>query len=151
MLLLGFNIGDDKYVIDTHHIIEVTTLVRLKSLPGTVTGVAGLLNYHGTSVPVIDISELCAKPVQQTSLTTRIIIVNYLNNNILGVKAENVTETIRINNDAFKESGIKVNDNNFLGDVAEIENKFIQLINIDQLLTDELRHCLFPVKNKAVG
>ncbi len=151
MLLLGFNIRDDQYVIDTHHIIEVTTLVRLKSLPGTVSGVAGLLNYHGTSVPVIDISELCGKPVHQTSLTTRIIIVNYLNNHIIGIKAENVTETIRISDNAFKESGIKINKNNFLGDVAEIDNKFIQLINIEQLLTDELRSCLFPDKSKAVG
>ncbi len=151
MLLLSFNIGDDRYVIDTRNIIEVTTLVRLKKLPGSINGVAGLLNYHGTAVPVIDISALCEKPAQQNTLTTRIIIVEYRKKHILGIKAENVTETLRIDSNAFKESGIEINNNDFLGDVAEIDNRFIQLINIDQLLTDEIRMCLFPNATKAVG
>jgi len=151
MLLLSFSISDDKYVIDTRDIIEVTTLVRLKELPGSIHGVVGLLNYHGSAVPIIDISELCGKPAQENTLTTRIIIVNYINGNVIGIKAENVTETIRVNDDAFEESGIKVNKNNFLGDVAEVDNRFIQLINTDQLLTDEVRECLFPEKPQMAG
>lgn len=151
MLLLSFNIDGDKYVIDTRDIIEVITLVRLKKLPGSIDGISGLLNYHGTAVPIIDISELCGKPLKHNTLTTRIIIVTYLGDKVLGIKAENVTETIRIDNNAFKESGITVNNNDFLGEVAEINNRFIQLINIDQLLTSDVRDCLFSEKNKAVG
>jgi len=151
MLLLSFNISDDKYVIDTRNVIEVTTLVKLKKIPMSMIGVAGLLNYHGTAVPIIDINELCDKPSQKSSLTTRLIIVNYLENNILGIKAQNVTETIRINENAFIKSGIKINNSDFIGDVAEIDNRFIQLINIDQLLTNDIRKCLFSNDSKAVG
>jgi len=151
MLLLSFNISDDRYVIDTRNIIEVTTLVRLKKIPGSIHGVAGLLNYHGTAVPIIDVSELCNKPAQQNTLTTRIIIVKYLDNHILGVKAENVTETIRINNDAFEASGIKVNQNDFLGEIAEVDNRFVQLINTNQLLSNDVRECLFPENSDAIG
>lgn len=151
MLLLSFNINDDKYVIDTRNIIEVTTLVRLKKLPGSIKGIAGLLNYHGTSVPIIDISQLCDKQVQQNTLTTRIIIVNYTDNRLIGIKAENVTETIRINENDFESTGININENKFLGDVAEIDNRFLQLINIDQLLNDQIRESLFPKNDKVVG
>ena len=151
MLLLGFNIGDEKYVINTRAIIEVTTLVRLKKIPGSMKGIAGLLNYHGTAVPIIDVSALCGKPIQTSTLTTRIIIVNYLDKHIIGIKAENVTETIRINDDAFEKSGIKVKENDFLDEVAEVDKKFIQLINIDKILTEDVRNCLFPDKDKAVG
>lgn len=151
MLLLSFDICGDQYVINTNNVIEVTTLVRLKKLPGTINGIAGLLNYHGTAVPVVDISELCGKPLQSNTLTTRIIIVDYLDNNILGIKAENVTETLRVENDAFKKSGVHINNKEFLGEVAEVNNRFIQMINIDELLNDEARRCLFAKNQEVIG
>ena len=150
MLLLGFNIGDETYVVDTRDVIEITPLVRLKALPNSMNGVCGLLNYHGTSVPVVDINQLCAQNDAIDTLTTRIIIVNY-NNNILGVKAGNVTETIRVNESEFKDSGIKINGNDFLGRITEHNNRFLQLINLDLLLTDDVRDCLFPHESEAAG
>jgi len=151
MLLLSFNIGDDKYIIDTGNIVEVTPMVRLKQLPTKLHGVSGLLNYHGASVPVIDISSLCGKEPKTDTLATRIIIVRYHEKHILGVKAENVTETLRLNESEFKASGIKVNESSFLGDIAEHDSHFLQLVNIDQLLNDDIRNCLFPEKSEAIG
>lgn len=151
MLLLGFNISDEKYVIDTANIIEVTPLVRLKKIPGTLHGVSGLLNYHGTSVPIVDISQLCGKDLKIDTLATRIIIVKYLTKHILGIKASNVTETLRIDKSKFKEVGIQVNETKFLGDISEHNNKFLQFVNIDQLLTDDIRDCLFPEKSGTIG
>ena len=150
MLLLSFNIGDETYVIDTCNVIEITPLVRLKVLPNSLHGVCGLLNYHGTSVPVIDINQLCAQNNAVDTLTTRIIIVNY-NNHILGIKAGDVTETIRVDESEFKDSGVKINGNNFLGKIAEYNNRFLQLINLDMLLADDIRDCLFPQKSQAAG
>jgi len=151
MLLLSFNISTEKYVIDTSSIIEVTPFVRLRKMPGSLHGISGLLNYHGTSVPVIDIGQLCGKEAKSDTLATRIIIVKYLENHILGIKAKNVTETLQIDKSEFKATGIKVNKNEFLGDISEHDNKFLQLVNIDQLLTDEVRNCLFPEKSEAIG
>ena len=151
MLLLSFNIGDEKYVINTRNIIEVTPVVRLKKLPGSIKGVSGLLNYHGSSVPVVDINLLCGKTEKIDTLATRIIIVKYHEKNILGIKAGNVTETRRIDVSEFKETGIQVNKNKFLGDIAEYDNKFLQLVNVEQLLTDDIRDCLFPKQSGAIG
>jgi len=151
MLLLSFNIGGEKYVINTRSIIEVTPAVRLKKLPGSIHGVCGLLNYHGTSVPVVDISLLCEKKEKIDTLATRIIIVNYHKEHILGVKAENVTETRQIDESEFKKTGIQVNKNKFLGDIAEYDNKFMQLVNVEQLLTDDVRDCLFPEQSRTTG
>ena len=150
MLLLGFNIGDETYVADTCDVIEIVPLVRLKTLPNSLHGVCGLLNYHGTSVPVVDINQLCAQNNTADTLTTRIIIVNY-RNNILGIKAGSVTETIQIEESEFKDSGIKINGNDFLGKIAEYDNRFLQLIKLDNLLTDEVRDCLVPQESEAAG
>lgn len=151
MLLLSFDISGDQYVIDTQYIIEVVTLVPLKALPGSITGVCGLLNYHGNAVPVIDINALCNGSEQPHLLTTRLIIINYKSSNIIGIKAENVTETLRIEKSEFKHSGIDLDNNPFLSDVAEYNNKFIQLIDINKLLSDDMFQCLFSDKSMALG
>jgi len=150
MLLLGFNIGDETYVADTCDVIEIIPLVRLKTLPNSLPGVCGLLNYHGTPVPVVDINQLCAQNNTADTLTTRIIIVNY-KKHVLGIKAESVTETIKIEASEFKDSGIKINGNDFFGKIAEHDNRFLQLIKLDNLLTGDVRDCLFPQKFEAVG
>ena len=150
MLLLGFNIGEETYVVDTCNVIEITPLVRLKTLPISLHGVCGLLNYHGASVPIVDINQLCSQNDAVDTLTTRIIIVNY-NDNILGIKAASVTETIRVDESEFKDSGVKINGNDFLGKITEYNNRFLQLITLDNLLADDVRDCLFPQESKAAG
>lgn len=149
MLLLGFNIGDEKYVIDTYDVIEVTPLVRLKTIPRSLPGISGLFNYHGKSVPVIDLNILCGQLNSVDTLTTRIILVNYEKKNILGIKAKNVTETLRINESEFKDSEIQIHENKFLGKVTEYKSSFLQLINVKQLLTPDVRNCLFPNESEA--
>jgi len=151
MLLLSFDIGEEKYAIDTNNVIEITPLVNLKTVPGSLHSICGLLNYHGTSVPVVDINLLCDKSNKADTLTTRIIIVNYHDKHVIGIKADNVTETLRANEANFKSSGIQLKTNNFLGDISEHDNSFLQLVNIDQLLSDDVRNSLFPEDISALG
>jgi len=142
MLLLSFKIGHDDYVIDTTDVVEIIPLVSLKEIPGCDTAVAGLLNYHGASVPVIDLNTLCGQNSQVKTLTTRIILVRY-EGKVLGLITSSVSETLRLEEDDFKSTGINSGENKFLGDIAQYENRFVQRVNIDQLLTDSLRNALF--------
>ena len=151
MLLLGFNIGNDKYVIDTANVVEVIPLVRLKDLPGSHDGISGLLNYHGEFVPVVDISLLCNKTTGNDTLTTRIIISRYHGDKLLALKAEKVTEAMKIDKNAFTDSGIKVSEQGFLGDVTEHNSELLQMINIDQLLSEEVKDSLFPYIKQRSG
>jgi chemotaxis-related protein WspB len=52
MLFILFQIGRDRYALSAGSIIEVLPLMNLKSVPRAPAGVAGLLNYHGTPVPI---------------------------------------------------------------------------------------------------
>ena len=142
MLLLSFKIGHDDYVIDTTDVVEIIPLVSLKDVPGSDTAVAGLLNYHGTSVPVIDLDNLCGQDALENTLTTRIILVRY-KGEILGLITKSVSETLRLEESEFQSAGIKAGNNEFLGDIAHYENRFIQRVLIDHLLTDPIRQALF--------
>jgi len=143
MLLLSFNISNERYVIETNKVIEIVPMVLLKKIPGAGKVVAGMLNYHGQAVPVIDINALCNSDVVKKSLTSRIILLQYKEERILGLLAERVTETLHIDDSEFNDIGIKVSDYDFLGKVAEHDDSLLQLINIENLLSESLEGALF--------
>jgi chemotaxis-related protein WspB len=143
MLLITFNIGDDRYAIDTQNMIEVVPQVDLKILPMEESYIAGVFSYHGKSVPVIDIGVLCRDHVSNPTLTTRIILIRLDENHIIGILADNLTQTLRISPDKFSSCGIQRLEAEFLGDVAQHEEGMIQLVNIGQLLGRELKARLY--------
>lgn len=151
MLFLGFDIAYDTYVINTRDVVEVTTIVRLKTLPCSIEGLSGLLNYHGTAVPVIDINAICGHKTREDTLTTRLIIINYNSKHLLAIKAENVTETLRIDENDFKTTGVTLKDRAFLGDIAEINNRLVQRIQIEQLLNNDVREQIFNELDTLTG
>lgn len=83
----------------TDRIIEVVPLVTLRKIPFSEEYVAGLMNYRGRPVPVIDLCYLTGGRPCAAKYSTRIILVSYPVENkqdaILGLIAEEVTETIK--------------------------------------------------------
>src|SRR5438477_132510 len=77
MLFLVFQLGTDRYAIEAHQVIEVLHLVNLKHIPQAPSGVAGIFDYHGASVPLIDLAELAVGEPSRRWMSTRIIVVNY--------------------------------------------------------------------------
>ncbi len=99
MLLLLFEIGNERYALETNCIIEIVPLVNLKKIPTAPTYVAGLMNYRGKGIPVIDLCQLVDDTPSEDMLSTRIIVVSYpiinLGDQYLGLIANNATKTVR--------------------------------------------------------
>ena len=77
MLFLLFQLGQDRYALDTGAIAEVLPLVAITAIPQAPAGVAGLFNYRGAPVPAIDLSQLTMGRPARRRLNTRIIMVHY--------------------------------------------------------------------------
>lgn len=150
MLALTFSIGDDRYALDARQIVEIVPLVKLKRIPTAARHVAGLFNYRGQTVPVIDLSALCLGQTARASLTTRIILVEYPahgTTHTLGLMAEQVTEATRRSDDEFQAAGVSAPEAPFLGGVSNTTEGLLQLVEISKLLPAEVRDSLF---NEAV-
>ena len=66
MLFLVFQLGPDRYALDAKRVAEVLPLVDIKSIPHAPNGIAGVFNYRGTPVPVIDLAQLTlGQPARQ--------------------------------------------------------------------------------------
>ena len=152
MLFLTFQLGLDRYAIEATQVVEVLPLVQAKHIPHAPLGVAGLFDYHGASVPLIDLTELTLGKPSRGWLSTRIILVNYRRpsgNRLLGLLAEHVTETLRRPEKDFEDPGVAVAGALYLGPVLTDTSGIVQRIEIRDLLTESVCHNLFgePVES----
>jgi len=58
MLFLQFQLGHDRYALDVSQVVEVLPLINVKRIPNAPAGVAGVINYRGSPVPLVDLSML---------------------------------------------------------------------------------------------
>lgn len=148
MLFLQFQLGQDRYVLDAGQVIEVLPMLDIKRIPKAPAGVAGVCNYRGTPVPVVDVNELMLGVAARASMSTRIIVMNYPDRSTglghpLGMIVEKATQTVRREPEEFVEAGIDNPDAPYLGPVATDDKGLVQWVDASRLLTDQVRDLLF--------
>jgi chemotaxis-related protein WspB len=147
MLFLLFELGGDRYAFDAATIAEVQALTDVKAIPGAPAWVAGVTERHGEPVPVIDLAQLALGRPSQPWRSTRLVFVHYRAAHeaprLLGLVVERATQTRRIERERFADSGIATPHARWLGPVASDELGLIQWIDVQQMLSDDVKALLF--------
>jgi len=147
MLLLLFEIYNGRYALDTNQIIEIVPLVKLKKIPATPDYVAGLMNYRGDGLPVVDLCQLVDKQPHEDALSTRIIIVRYPIENKgyrpLGLIANNVTETIITNISQPPPTGVLMDKSLYENEATPEASDMIQWFDIKKIMKQKEISLLF--------
>jgi len=147
MLFLMFHLDDDRYVLDAGQIEEILPYVAAKAIPGTPRGVAGAINYHGASVPLIDLAMLALGRSSAAVMSTRIILARYPAEDrqprLLGLVAERATEILVRDAADFGPSGLDAGTPGYLGPVAPDEHGIVQIVRVEALLPADIRDILF--------
>ena len=138
MLMLLFHAGDNLYALDSSQVVEVIPMVVVRKINHVPDYVAGVFNYRGTIVPVVDLCHLIQGTPCRARFSTRIIMVNYTakdgGHRRLGLMAERVTETL--SRPDLSPNALIVNDVPYLGEMFMDEKGMIQFIHWEHLITD---------------
>ncbi len=155
MLFILFQLGQDRYALQANHVVEVVPMVALKRLPQAPAGVAGVFNYRGNLVPAVDLSELTLGQPAANRLSTRIVVVNYAasdgRKHLLGLIAEQATETLRTEARNFVAHGLKLRAAPYLGPVLLDPKGPIQWLDERSLLSGPVSKFLFSGPQKLDG
>jgi chemotaxis-related protein WspB len=154
MLFLIFRLGPDRYALDANEIVEVLPRVALKALPSTPAWVAGVFDYRGQMVPVIDLPALALGRPATDHMSTRTILITYpadegsgtARPHVLGVIAEHANRTLRRDAADFHPSGIDTPDAPYLGPIATDADGLLQWIHVPGLLPPDVRASLFAAE-----
>lgn len=137
-LMLLFSAGDELFACDAEPVIEIIPKVKLKEIPFAPKPFAGLLNYGGSPVPIVDFCDMVGQKRAVDSLHTRIILFENPDATtkelkIIGLIAEKVTETTTLSEKAFVNPGLLSNKAPYLSGVISTEGETVQLVLIDVL------------------
>ena len=150
MLFLLFRLGQDRYAIEARQVAEVLPMLTVKQIPQAPPEVRGAFDFRGQPVPLIDLSQLALGRAARDHLSTRIVLVHYPDGRggkrLLGLLAEHVTETLRRDPADFHDAGVELPDARWLGPVASDAGGLVQWVQVDELLSAELRALLFPAE-----
>lgn len=151
MLFLVFSMGNERFAIDASHIAEVIPRLRLKAVPKAPDWVAGVMQYRGEVVPVVDLCRLNLGRAAGKMLSTRIIVVRYrardAATHLLGLLAEQVTDTLRRDIREFSPVGVATPQAPYLGEVTAYDGGLLQLVDVAGLLPDSVQSLLFPAES----
>jgi len=147
MLCLLFQLGDDRYALDTSSVEEVLPVVHWKEIPRVATGVLGLFDYHGDFVPLIDLSHYILGRPAVLHMSTRIVLHKYQEEGVaerlLGLLVEAATFTFHVEPAEFAPAGVEVGTAPYLGPVIADNQGIVQLIEVKHLLPSDVKTQLF--------
>jgi len=138
MLYVVCRIGDDAYALPAGSVDKVLPFAALKPLPGAVRGLAGVLNYQGQSVPVVDLGLLFQGKPSPETFGSRIVLCHVpgLLSQRLGVLVAMVDGVSAIPDESFLPAGASADP--CLGDVSPAAGSFIQRIELPAVLPDDV-------------
>jgi len=146
LLLILFKIENERFGLESSRIIEVLPMASMKKAHNMPEYVAGFLNFRGMVVPVIDLSSLISGIPAKPLLSSRIILVLFKSSDgmlqLIGLLAEHVIETMNVSEEEFHSPGIENEKARYLGKVRIDDQGILQLVNVDDLLSEELQKLL---------
>jgi chemotaxis-related protein WspB len=153
MLLVLFQLGNNRYALEASHVVEVVPLLALRCIPQSPRGVAGIFVYRGQPVPALDLCELTIGRPALEHLSTRILIVQHRqtagHSQLIGLIAERVTGTLRRDENDFVTADLNLAAAPFLGPVLMDGQGVIQLLDAQKLLDAGGQQLLLPPTVKA--
>lgn len=141
-VFLLFKIGDDRYALEGARVVAVLPLLPLKPVPGTPEGIAGVINYHGSPVPVVDLQAMLLGIGTAPRLSTRLFLVHYQGEEkrLIALMVGMATESIRLNRADFQPAGVVGAP--CLGPVITLPRGIVQRIEPEAILTPEVQERL---------
>lgn len=76
MLAVHLHSGPDRFALDARRVVEVVPAVPLREAVGAPPSVAGVFDYRGRLVPVVDLSRYLGRGPSRRAYATRILLLD---------------------------------------------------------------------------
>ncbi|MDF1700146.1 MAG: chemotaxis protein CheW [Planctomycetota bacterium] len=146
MQAVVFQVGAERFAIDTTSITEVIPGITARPVPSAPAALNGVIEYRGAVVPVLDLCRLFDRGDCPVRLSNRILICNLgdggerwgegaVDRALLGILAENVTRVVTLDPDApGSHPGPATEGFGGLGRILRDPDGLLQLVEVRELI-----------------
>ncbi|MDD3012869.1 MAG: chemotaxis protein CheW [Candidatus Gastranaerophilales bacterium] len=133
--MIIFRLGNEEYAVPITCIHEIIMPQTPTHIPKSPSFVEGIINLRGHIIPIIDGKKKFMLDVKKTDLTGSRIMVVDIDNEIIGLIVDEVSEVIHLNTEDIEPPPIDMSeDADFLWGVGKFENRLLILINPKKFL-----------------
>lgn len=148
MLVLTFQIGDDRLALDIRRVREVVPRVRLDRVTSAPPWLAGLFVYRGLPVPVLDLHKLLGAGDCPPHLSSRIVLVPLPREGggetLIGLLAAQVADIRDVRPTKQALPGLNAPGQPDLGLTLVEGDTILHLLDLERLLPDPVKQLLPP-------
>lgn len=149
MAVLLFQAGGQRYALELALVERILPHLTLRPLPHLPPWLAGLLEYQGHPLPVVELCRLLGDKPCRDRMSTRLILVHYPAppgyRPLLGLLAEEVLQVVEPPAGGFQSPGLAAPETPYLGGLAATGGQaMVQRLTPEELLPPPVRQRLFP-------
>ncbi|MFK5955770.1 MAG: chemotaxis protein CheW [Planctomycetota bacterium] len=133
-LFLQIGPAGGRFCLPVKNILEVVPCADLRQIPHGPNSLAGLLDFHGTLIPVVDLGLLISGKVSERRQSTRIVLASLDDTTRLGVLAEGIQTTTRLKNQVSRCGNTSPSTHAFGKD----ENGVLQILELSTIIPQEI-------------
>ncbi len=135
---ITFTIGEEDYAISIINVEEIVKVSNLIKIPKSQDYFVGLMDIRGKVVNMIDLSKKIMNKRVHESMMNRAIIVK-INGKSLGIIVDKVSHGVQFSKSQIDPPppSVKGMSSRYIIGVAKRDNRFIILIDIEKILTNE--------------
>lgn len=134
--LVVFNMENEEFACNINDVREVLKMIKVTPLPRSLDFVEGVINLRGEVIPVIDLRKRFGLDEAERTQENRIIIVE-VEDRMVGLTVDSVTEVIRLVNKHIQEAPQQVTDKRakLIKGVGKVNERMLIILDLEQILT----------------
>ncbi|MFV1959454.1 MAG: chemotaxis protein CheW [Planctomycetota bacterium] len=150
MLAVVFHLGEDRYALPARRVAEIVPYIPLRGAPGAPAWVAGVFDYRGVVVPVVDLDRYVGLGPCPRRYSSRILVCmaraettrghgDHEAGSLVGALAERVLDVQVVDPDAQGAlAALGTSERPALGRLVKDETGLIQLVDVEDLIPRDL-------------
>jgi purine-binding chemotaxis protein CheW len=139
MMVVVFQLRDEDYGVETLQVREIIRWGSPRSLPAAPIWLAGVIDYRGEVVPVVDMAaRLGRPPLQEMEAAARIVIYEGASGRTWGLMVDSVSAVVQVGRDQLEDgapswhpAGVPMR---WLAGLAKLDNRPVALLNMEEVL-----------------
>ena len=142
---LTFKLGEEEFAVHVNNVLNILEMTKVTKVPQTPDYIQGVINLRGTVLPVIDTRLKLGMSATEVTHNTCIVVmeVNLKGDKVyVGSMVDQVEAVNEISDGQIQKTPEMVNgiNNELLIGMAQIDEKFIMLLDIEKVMSlEELR------------
>ena len=134
-----FFLEKEKYGIQVMKVQEVLRVTDIAPVPGAPDYVLGIINLRGNVVTVIDSRQRFHLPEKEPDDSTRIVIIEAENDQVVGILVDSVAEVAELSASEIESAPNVGNEDSarYIQGVCNKDDELLILLDVEKLLTAE--------------